>query len=73
MSFCFSVLVNFKFYPAILTMSKRNFTGLSTKGTQNKKPRDSFKLEELKVKVSTDMTDFRNVNVALRSIHEHFY
>ena len=32
-------------------MSKTNFVGLSSKGTQNKKSRDSFNLEWLKVKV----------------------
>jgi len=54
-------------------MSKRNFVGLSAKGTQNKKSRDSFKLEWLKVKVTTDTPDFKNVHVELSSIYEYSY
>jgi len=54
-------------------MSKRNFVGLSAKGTQNKKLGDSFKLEWLKVKVATDTPDFENVNVELSSIYEYSY
>ena len=54
-------------------MSKRNFVGLSAKETQNKKSRDSFKLEWLKVKVTTDTPDFKNVYVELSSIHEYSY
>jgi len=52
-------------------MSKKNFVGLSAKGTQNKKSRDSFKLEWLKV--TTDTPDFKNVNVELSSIYEYSY
>jgi len=54
-------------------MSKRNFVGLSAKGTQNKKSRDSFKLEWLKVKATTDTPDFKNINVELSSIYECSY
>ena len=52
-------------------MSKRNFVGLSTKGTQHKKSRDSFKLEWLKVEVITDTPDFKNVNFELSSIYQY--
>jgi len=54
-------------------MSKRNFVGLSAKGTQNKKSRDSFKLAWLNVKLTTDTSDFKNVNVELSSIYEYSY
>ena len=46
-------------------MSKRNFVGLSAKGTHHKKSRNSFKLEWLKVKVTTDTPDFSNVKFVL--------
>jgi len=46
---------------------------MSAKGTQNKKSRDSFKLEWLKVKVTTDTPDFKNVNVELSSIYEYSF
>ena len=52
------------------TMSKKNFAGLSAKRTQHKKSRDSFKLEWIKVKVTTDAPDFKNGNVELSSIYE---
>ena len=54
-------------------MSKRNFVGLSPKGTQNKKSRDSFNLEWLKVKVTTDTPNFKNVKVELNSIYEYSF
>ena len=54
-------------------MSKRNFVGLSAKGTQNKKSRDSFNLEWLKVKLTTDTPDFKNVKVELSSIYEYSF
>ena len=54
-------------------MSKRNFVGLSPKGTRNKKSRDLFNLEWLKVKVTTDTPDFKNVKVELSSIYEYSF
>ena len=54
-------------------MSKRNFVGLNSKGTQNKKSSDSFKLEWLKVKVTTDTPDLKKVYVELSSIYEYSY
>ena len=54
-------------------MSKRNFVGLSAKGTQNKKLRDSFKLEWLKTKVTADTPVSQNVYVELSSIYEYYY
>ena len=54
-------------------MSKRNFVGLNSKGTQNKKSSDSFKLEWLKVKVTTVTPDLKKVYVELSSIYEYSY
>ena len=54
-------------------MSKKNFVGLSAKGTQHKKSRGSFKLGWLKVIVTTGAPDFKNVNVELSSIYEYPY
>ena len=54
-------------------MSKRNFVGLSTKGTQNKKSRDSFNLKWLKVNVATDTPDFKNIKVELSSIYKYSF
>ena len=54
-------------------MSKRNFVELRAKGTQHKKSRDSFKLEWLKVKITTDTPDFKNVNVEPTLIYKHSY
>ena len=54
-------------------MSKRNFEGLTAKGTQNKKTRDSFNPEWLKVKVTTDTPDLKNVHVELSSIYKYSY
>lgn len=52
-------------------MSKRKFSAVSAKEMQNKKSRESFKLDWLKVKVTTDTPDFRNANVELSSIYEY--
>jgi len=54
-------------------MSKRNFEGLTAKGTQNKKTRDLFNPKWLKVKVTTDTPDLKNVHVELSSIYEYSY
>ena len=54
-------------------MSKRNFVGLSAKGTRHKKSRDSFKPDWLKVKVTTVTPDYKNVNVELSSIYDYSY
>ena len=54
-------------------MFKRNFVGLSAKETQHKKSRDSFKLGWLKVIVTTNEPDFKNVDVELSSIYEYPY
>ena len=54
-------------------MSRRNFVGLSAKGTQNKKSRDSFNLEWLKVKVTTGTPDFKNIKVELSLIYEYSF
>ena len=54
-------------------MSKRNLVGLSAKGTQHKKSRDLFKLERLKVIVTTDTPDFKNVYIEPTSIYECSY
>ena len=69
----FQCIGKFILFLVILTMSKRNFVGLSAKGTQNKKSRDSFNLEWLKVEVTTDTPDFKNVKVELSSIYEYSF
>jgi len=54
-------------------MSKRNFEGLTAKGTKNKKTRDSFNPEWLKLKVTTDTPDLKGAQVELSSIYEYSY
>ena len=55
-------------------MSKRNFEGLTAKGTKHEKTRDSFNPEWLKLKVTTDTPDLKGVQyVELRSIYEYSY
>ena len=52
-------------------MNKRNFEGLTSKGTKNKKTRDSFNPEWLKLKVTTDTPDLKGAQVELSSIYEY--
>ena len=54
-------------------MCKRNFVGLSAKRTQHEKSRDLFKLGWLKVIVTTDMPDFKNIYIELSSIYKYSY
>jgi len=54
-------------------MSKRNFEGLTAKGTQNTKTRDSFNPKWVKVKVTTATPDLKSVHVELSSIYEYSY
>ena len=54
-------------------MSKRNFEGLTSKGTKNKKTRDSFNPEWLKLKVITNRPDLKSAQVELSSIYEYSY
>ena len=49
-------------------MSKRKFVE-STKG--NKKSRDTFKLEWLRAKVTTDTPDLKSTDVELSTIYEY--
>ena len=50
---------------------KQCYPRLSAKEMQNKKLRDSFKLEWLKVKVTADTPDFKNVDVKLGLIYKY--
>ena len=55
---CFSVLINLKFFIAILPMSKNKVISVSAKGTHNIS-RVSFDLEWVKVKVTADTPHFK--------------
>lgn len=52
-------------------MSKRKLSTVCDTARPNKKARDTFKLDWLQIKVTTDTPDSKNVNVDLGSIYEY--
>ena len=51
-------------------MSKKKLSAMSAKAIQNEKSGDLFKFKWLKVKVTANARDFRNMDVELSSIYK---